>query len=173
MDIKLADNLRKLQKDSGFSQKEFATKLGIKDTTFSAYVRGKIVPPLSVIMQICEFTGVDMLWLCGIDENNASKELNLGDILRAFYIFYENADLSISPMVEFEVNSKDNGREFSFKIKEDTGKDISRSLFDMLSSFSKNVKIDGQLDDQQRQALKESLWLQYCCLTLGGSKTDK
>ena len=65
--IMLGDKLKQLRGSA--SQSGFAEKLGIKQTTYSAYERNKIEPSASIILLICQRTGVSADWLLGIKES--------------------------------------------------------------------------------------------------------
>lgn len=47
----IGDNLRKLRKDAGLSQKQMAKALGISAATLCAYETGKTVPGMTVIIK--------------------------------------------------------------------------------------------------------------------------
>lgn len=47
----IGDNLRKLRKNAGLSQKQMAKALGISAATLCAYETGKTVPSMSVVVR--------------------------------------------------------------------------------------------------------------------------
>lgn len=59
----ICDRLRKLRKDLGFTQQEFADKLGIKRNAIATYEVGKSNPGDSVIALICNKFSVSESWL--------------------------------------------------------------------------------------------------------------
>lgn len=64
-----ASRLRELRGD--ISQSAFAAQLGIKQTSYSAYERGRMEPSSSIIVLICENTNVTSDWLLGISDQEA------------------------------------------------------------------------------------------------------
>ena len=69
--LKNEDNFcSRLQKLRGpLSQSSFALHLGIKQTSYSAYERGRMEPTASIIVLICEKTNVTSDWLLGLNDH--------------------------------------------------------------------------------------------------------
>lgn len=59
----LKDRIKKLRKDLGMTQQEFADKLGLKRQTVAAYEIGKIEPSNSILLMICDKFPVEKEWL--------------------------------------------------------------------------------------------------------------
>lgn len=55
------------------SQSVFAAQLGIKQTSYSAYERGRMEPSASIIVLICQSTGVTSDWLLGLDNHEVKN----------------------------------------------------------------------------------------------------
>lgn len=74
-----ADRLKTLRGSA--SQSAFAETLGIKQTTYSAYERGRMEPSASIIVLIAKNTNVSADWLLGITEEEGGdsrvKKANL------------------------------------------------------------------------------------------------
>ena len=56
----LAEYLRKLRKDHGYSQSELADMLGVIQQTYSHYETGRIVPPVQTLCRLSELYGVSI-----------------------------------------------------------------------------------------------------------------
>lgn len=59
----MKDRIKKVRKDSGLTQKEFAERLGIKQNTVASYEMGRIGVSDSVRISICREFGVNEQWL--------------------------------------------------------------------------------------------------------------
>lgn len=55
------------------SQSEFAAQLGIKQTSYSAYERGRMEPSASMIVLICKNAGVSADWVLGLSDQEAKN----------------------------------------------------------------------------------------------------
>ena len=56
----LDSNIKTLRKKAGLTQKELAQQLDKTYITIGDYERGKILPPLNVILQLCDIFAVDL-----------------------------------------------------------------------------------------------------------------
>lgn len=75
------DELRKLRKQDGLTQKELAKKLGLSNSTISMYERGNREPDFEILEAIADFFNVDMNKLtgrsfCRIPTNIAALSFN-------------------------------------------------------------------------------------------------
>lgn len=59
----MKDRIKKLRKDLGLTQQEFADRMGIKRTTIGNYELGRNNPVDSVLMLMCREFGVSESWL--------------------------------------------------------------------------------------------------------------
>ena len=59
----MKDRIKKVRKDSGLTQKEFAERLGIKQNTVASYEMGRIGVSDSVRISICREFGINEQWL--------------------------------------------------------------------------------------------------------------
>ena len=57
IEIKFADNLRKLRKNQGLSQKELADIVGVDQRTVSAWETKTAEPSLDMLAHLCEIFG--------------------------------------------------------------------------------------------------------------------
>jgi len=68
MDFK--ERLKELRKQSGYSQVELATMLGMSKSTIGAYEVGQIDPSIVALKQIARFFHVDACYLLGEEKDN-------------------------------------------------------------------------------------------------------
>ena len=59
----MKDRIKKVRKDSGLTQKEFAERLGIKQNTVASYEMGRIGVSDSVRISICREFDINEQWL--------------------------------------------------------------------------------------------------------------
>lgn len=59
----MKDRIKKVRKDNGLTQKEFAERLGIKQNTVASYEMGRIGVSDSVRISICREFGINEQWL--------------------------------------------------------------------------------------------------------------
>lgn len=59
----MKDRIKKVRKDCGLTQKEFAERLGIKQNTVASYEMGRIGVSDSVRISICREFGINEQWL--------------------------------------------------------------------------------------------------------------
>lgn len=57
------ERLKKLRKELGLNQTEFTEKMGLKQSMYSKYEKGHVVPRDSVIRLICQTYSVSENWL--------------------------------------------------------------------------------------------------------------
>jgi len=61
----LCDRLRELREDIGLKQEELAIKLNISRSTYANYEIGRAEPNISILIDIANFHGVSIDYLCG------------------------------------------------------------------------------------------------------------
>ena len=63
MEIRLAENIRRLRKDTGFTQEQLAEELGVTTGAVHKWESGKAIPELGMLVDIAEFfeSSVDAL----------------------------------------------------------------------------------------------------------------
>ena len=57
--------IRDLREDNDLTQTQVAEFLGVKQTTYSKYELGKILVPIDILIQLCEFYHVSLDYLVG------------------------------------------------------------------------------------------------------------
>ena len=62
--------LKAIRKITGLSQKEFAAKAGIKDTTYNQYENGASQPKIEYARALCDTYGLSLDWLYNGDTSN-------------------------------------------------------------------------------------------------------
>ncbi len=66
----MRENLKKLRKDKGLSQKDLCKEIGIQQTTYSNYEKGNIVPNTFRLLDIISYYNISMDYILGrVDEN--------------------------------------------------------------------------------------------------------
>lgn len=76
MKIFLSERLRELR--GAMSQSDFASKLGVKQTSYSSWERGIKEPVASTIGQIASTMGVSADWLLGLPTNGGVNTVSAG-----------------------------------------------------------------------------------------------
>ncbi len=103
MAVNLGDKLQLIRKNMGYSQKDFATFLGIPQPSLSAYENDKNSPTTEVLINIATKCNISLDWLCGLREQNNEYEIHeLKDIVS---ILYQLMDLN-EVGVEIEVHDR-------------------------------------------------------------------
>ena len=59
----MKDRIKKIRKDAGLTQKEFAERLGLKQNTVATYEMGRIGVSDAVILSICREFNINEEWL--------------------------------------------------------------------------------------------------------------
>lgn len=67
--LQFQERLLQLRKANHFTQTQVAEKLGIKQTTYSAYERGINQADIAIVCALSELYAVSIDYLCGIDDN--------------------------------------------------------------------------------------------------------
>lgn len=68
------ENLERLRKEKGYSRKQLADVVGIKETSLGQYSRGESLAPLDKIFELAEFLNVSILDLTGENPNIKPKD---------------------------------------------------------------------------------------------------
>ena len=63
MDNSICSRLREIRKANGYTQKQFADALGLKQSTIATYESGRQTPSDRTISDICHKFNVDLVWL--------------------------------------------------------------------------------------------------------------
>lgn len=91
--MKFGKRIRMIRQNSGYTQKEFCSLLGIPQSTLSAYETDRMQPTVDSLINIATKFNVSMDWLCGIkikketeqkihdSDNESSDELSDGELL--------------------------------------------------------------------------------------------
>lgn len=78
----LAQNLKFLRQRLGLSQKEVADRIGKNYTIIGGYERGKVLPPLDIVLKLCELYDVDVSVLINVDIAEAETNHQSWDTYR-------------------------------------------------------------------------------------------
>lgn len=68
MKIILGERLKELREEKGYTQREFAAKMGINGVTYLHYEKNQREPPLSLLAAFAEFYGVSVDYLLGLKD---------------------------------------------------------------------------------------------------------
>jgi len=73
----LADKLRKARQQAGVDQRSFAEQLGVTSSAYAQWEAGRAIPRdvVTIVKRIEAATGVDALWLLGLDPSVRPKGL--------------------------------------------------------------------------------------------------
>lgn len=77
-----AKRLKKLQKDKGMTQIEFAQFLNIAPGTLANYINDRKNPQIDTVASIAEKLGVTVGWLCG-DDVEAKRPETYAEVIKA------------------------------------------------------------------------------------------
>ena len=70
------ENIRNLRIDGGYTQKQIAEYLNIKQNTYSQYEIGVLNYPVDVLMSLADFYGVSVDYLLGRTNNKEPYNTN-------------------------------------------------------------------------------------------------
>ena len=79
-----ATQIKVLRKSLGMNQKEFAAKLGIRQSTLSSYENEAISPSTDMLITIAKEFNVSVDWLCGLTESKTTIS-TLSDIIEFLF----------------------------------------------------------------------------------------
>lgn len=109
-----SNNLRRIRKNRGYTQKSFAQKLGYSEKTVSKWECGSSFPPLDVFARICEILSIDSRVL--LKRGNAEYFLGIdgGGTKTEFLLC--SGDTVIASVTLGESNACDTGMENSLSV---------------------------------------------------------
>lgn len=68
------ENIRNLRIDNGYTQKQIAELLNVRQNTYSQYEIGVLNYPIEVLMKLADFYGVSVDYLLGRTDNKKPYE---------------------------------------------------------------------------------------------------
>ena len=80
----LTTNLRNLVSQSGKTQKDIASDLGLGSQRFNFYVTGRSEPDIATLILLADYFGVTVDYLLGHEKKPTVKDDGLTDMDRAF-----------------------------------------------------------------------------------------
>lgn len=92
-----ATQIKVLRKSLGMNQKEFAAKLGIRQSTLSSYENEAISPSTDMLITIAKKFNVSVDWLCGLTESKTTIS-TLSDIIEFLF------EMEKIPELHFDIN---------------------------------------------------------------------
>lgn len=66
-----AQKLKKAREDTGFTQREVAKELNMKQSTIASYEVGRTEPDIETMCRMIDFYGINANWLLGTMGSNA------------------------------------------------------------------------------------------------------
>ena len=66
-----AQKLKKAREDTGFTQREVAKELNMKQATIASYEVGRTEPDIETMCRMIDFYGINANWLLGTMGSNA------------------------------------------------------------------------------------------------------
>ncbi len=152
--MKLSENILKLRKEAGISQKKLAEQIGVSQASIGYWEKGQRTPSAVAIHKLANFFDVTPSYLMDQDTNkkniikkNSSSEsinLNPGDIIlditkENYEKYTEYFDILFSEIKKYIFQSYDANVKI---IHVDTGEEIKKeNLEEMIDSLSKERKL--------------------------------
>ncbi len=158
MKNKIAANLSYLQEKSGKTKKAFAEKYGIKDTTFSSYITGRVTPPIDLLMAICDGEGVDLDWLCG--RSYEHSKITAGQIGQMLYRLKATEALFYSK-IDVKANNDGDITQAIITIGDNPVLPASGEFLEMLKKISDHFEILDRLNKEQSDVIRDSIIKEY------------
>lgn len=84
MSEKFCENLKKNRLENGYSQKDFAEKLGVAKSTYCMYENGYREPNVNIIKRIANLLDVSVDDLFGIDDSPAVSKAEFSDLVQKY-----------------------------------------------------------------------------------------
>lgn len=112
----LNDRIKKIRKDAGLTQEQFAKRLGVKRNTVATYEMGRSTPIDAAITSICREFGVNEDWL-----RNGTEPMYLpnGDKLEGYLAkISKGNDVFIKDLIEVYMELDECSKEALKKIAE-------------------------------------------------------
>lgn len=97
----IGDNLLRLRRIKGITQADIAKVLGIGQTAYSAWEKGKTKPPLDQLIRLASFFEVSLDELCGLKDRHYSSLITQADIIKIILNLCDNdiADIGIETKI--------------------------------------------------------------------------
>ena len=76
MELNIAGTIRRLRKEMGITQEEFASAMGVTTQAVSKWERGEGYPDITFLPDMAEYFHVSLDTLCGIDEQQKQKQIS-------------------------------------------------------------------------------------------------
>lgn len=111
-DVKMraAENLKKYREAKGVTQKQLADHLMVKDNTVSTWESGKNSVDISIMFRICDFLGIKITDIYGVNENEKSSAVVLAEdeesLIKYFRMLSHDDKMRILGMVEIKATEK-------------------------------------------------------------------
>lgn len=74
-----SDRLKDTLRIKGFSQKNFASLIGVTTNSMSSYITGKVYPQIDVLMKMCDILDVSSDWLIGRSQPSETSDSSISN----------------------------------------------------------------------------------------------
>lgn len=92
----IGDNLLRLRRIKGLTQADIAKVLGIGQTAYSAWEKGKTKPPLDQLIRLASFFEVSLDELCGLNGDRSTSNPTQADIIKSILNLYDYGGATIN-----------------------------------------------------------------------------
>lgn len=169
MKIKLGESIRRLRKESGFTQEQLAEALGVSVSAVHKWESGKAAPELEMLVDIAEFfeTSVDAML------NYDCKKLNIQQITERIRAFSREKNLSEgSRFAEKMLQKYPNDYHVVLSSAELYYMTLkSRYMPRAIELFEKAIQLSGQLENREITVMQIQNSIAYCYLVM--EKTEE
>ena len=97
--VKINERIKELRKQNQLNQKDFASAIGITQSTLSSYENGNALPSIDVLITMATTFHVSIDWICGVSESRIEFSC-LSDVESALLQINDIAELRY----ELEIN---------------------------------------------------------------------
>lgn len=157
--------IKTLRKYAKLSQKDFSEKVGVTQSTLSAYENGNALPSVDILINIANCFNVSLDWLCGISSKTFPLA-SVGDIGKVLFAIDDISNIRYElDVIDKMPNDIESGStRWCVAIKfygNDTQHSENASLCQMLSSFAnyrqefETYFIDKEFYDAHKDRLSE------------------
>ena len=160
----VAENIRKLIKEKGITQKQLAKEIGMSQNIITEYVKLRSFPPGGVLQKIADYFGVkksdiDTTWKKDVNSDNTPIIEKTIDTMKQLEEPRQKIVLDTATNQLDEQNQEKKKESKIVSIKNEQGKfDLADLVDDSKVDWDKWVSFDGRpLTDEVKEAMKRLL----------------
>lgn len=105
--MRVAENLRSFRETKGVTQKQLADHLGVRYNTISSWESGTNSIDISVLFRICDFLGIGVNDIYGVDKNKKSPAVILArdeeTLIKLYRMLPHDDKMKVLGIVEMKV----------------------------------------------------------------------